>query len=429
MKIKNSILALLTVSAVFLSGCSINLSGADLIHPPKTTGNEAEIQKLIEEDAESDYTLKYPKTGDYRSAIITEDLNYDESPEAVAFYNTVDGENSFTHMLVMNNQDGAWQVSFDYTTEYSDIDCVQFTDYDSDGVKEILVGFVTYSANVNELAVFDYNPETATGHLVESGKQYTSFSTGDYDGDNASEIMLLTLSTAETKALATLIDYEENSLYPLTSCNLNPSVTKFENVQSALISEDTTAVIVDGFLSDSYNTQVIAYDTSKLILKNISTDIENSRLIKSMDFDGDGLLEIPTLYSSAVDKATDVSTASPMVLWNGFDKDKFSLSPEIHCVVNFDYGYSFELPSEVINSAMAVVSQDSKTVNIYKMKSKGSKLALSFRVVEKNDDHKAAKYSTLTSNSKYDYTYMLTDEKFISDEVVNKNFTLFNESV
>ncbi|MGN1138804.1 MAG: hypothetical protein ACI4RM_05085, partial [Ruminococcus sp.] len=327
MKFKNSILALLTVSAVFLSGCSINLSGADLIHPPKTTGNEAEIQKLIEDNAESDYTLKYPKTGDYRSAIVTEDLNYDESPEAVAFYNTVDGENSFTHMLVMNNQEGAWQVSFDYTTEYSDIDCVQFTDYDSDGVKEILVGFVTYSANVNELAVFDYNPETNTGHLVESGKQYTSFSTGDYDGDNANEIMLLTLSTAETKALATLIDFEGNSLYPLTSCSLNPNVTKFENVQSALISENTTAVIVDGFLSDSYNTQVIAYDTSKLTLKNISTDIENSRLMKSVDFDGDGFVEIPTLYSSAVDKTTDVSTAAPMVLWNSFDKDKFSLSP------------------------------------------------------------------------------------------------------
>ena len=60
MKIKNSILALLITSAVLLSGCSINLSGADLIHPPKTTGNEAEIQKLIEDDAESDYTLKYP---------------------------------------------------------------------------------------------------------------------------------------------------------------------------------------------------------------------------------------------------------------------------------------------------------------------------------------------------------------------------------
>lgn len=429
MKIKNSILALLITSAVLLSGCSINLSGADLIHPPKTTGNEAEIQKLIEDNAESDYTLKYPQNGDFRSAVITEDLNYDENDEAIAFYNTVDGENSFTHMLVMNNQEGVWQVSFDYQTEYSDVDCVQFTDYDSDGILEILVGFVTYSANVNELAVFDYDAERNTGHLVESGKKYTSFSTGDYDGDNANEIMLLTLSTSETKALATLIDYEDNSLYPLTSCNLNPNVTKFEKVQTALVAEGIYAVIVDGFLSDSYNTQVIAYDTSKLILKNLNANNENSRFVKSVDFDGDSLTEIPVLYSSPVDKTTDVATASPMILWYGFDKDKFILTPKTRCIINFEYDFYFEVPQDIVNSTMAVVSKDNKTINIYKLKSKNSKLALSFRVVDENDDDKVAKYSVIKSNSKYDYTYMLVDENFISDEVVNKNFALYEESV
>ena len=78
---------------------------------------------------------------------------------------------------------------------------------------------------------------------------------------------------------------------------------------------------------------------------------------------------------------------------------------------------------------MAVVSKDNKTINIYKLKSKNSKLALSFRVVDENDDDKVAKYSVIKSNSKYDYTYMLVDENFISDEVVNKNFALYEESV
>ena len=38
-------------------------------------GDEAEIEKLISKTAGSNYTLKYPKSGSYRSAISMNDLN------------------------------------------------------------------------------------------------------------------------------------------------------------------------------------------------------------------------------------------------------------------------------------------------------------------------------------------------------------------
>ena len=76
MKLKLSfILALIT--ALIFTGCSLSPNGSDLLHPPKTTGNEAEIEQLIESTAKGSYMLKYPNNGDYRSAIITKDFDKD----------------------------------------------------------------------------------------------------------------------------------------------------------------------------------------------------------------------------------------------------------------------------------------------------------------------------------------------------------------
>ena len=84
------------------NGCSfLELGLDDALRPPKTMGDEAEIEKLISESAKGSYILKYPKNGNYRSAIITKDLDGDDTPEAIAFFRGKD-ETTRLHMLVMH---------------------------------------------------------------------------------------------------------------------------------------------------------------------------------------------------------------------------------------------------------------------------------------------------------------------------------------
>ena len=124
-------------------GCSItDLGKEDLLRPPKTMGDEAEIEALISKTASNGYTLKYPKSGSYRSAIVMHDLNGDDVDEAIAFFREKDSAAGI-HMLVMYEEDGEWKISDDFVTETTDVDCVDFADICEDDSLEILVGYAT----------------------------------------------------------------------------------------------------------------------------------------------------------------------------------------------------------------------------------------------------------------------------------------------
>lgn len=89
-------------------GCGfMELDLADALRPPKTLGDEAAIEKLISDAAKGSYTLKYPKNGSYRSAIIMNDLDGDDTAEAIAFFRGKD-ETTRLHMLVMRENEGKW---------------------------------------------------------------------------------------------------------------------------------------------------------------------------------------------------------------------------------------------------------------------------------------------------------------------------------
>jgi len=436
MKLKKSLLLLSVATTVALSGCTFSFSSADLIHPPKTVGNEAEIQQLIDKSAGDGYMLKYPQSGEYRSAIIMEDLNNDNADEAIAFYRT-QGDNPVTHMLVMRDIGKKWEICCDYKTQHSEIDCVQFADYDYDGNKELFTGFVTYTTNVNELTVFDYNTETKEIQQAELSEFYTAFTTGDYDRDGACEAMLLTLPTAETNPEATLIDYDSNHLYTLASCSLDPNVTKFDSVTSGMIDEKNTGVAVDGLLTDSYNSQLIFYNSEKRQLINSYTKSERStektHIIKTQDVDADGFLEIPCLSSCPVPKNAQDSVPAPLITWNSFNTSDYQFETDKSCLTDFDLKYSFFLPINFDGEITALLSKDEKTMSIYQLQDgKKGDLLVVFKVFESStsaDDLEG--YTTIKSYNNYIYTYKIAEGElplYIDADTITNNFVL-NDTV
>ena len=78
---RGALAALLAAATLLLAGCSMDVD-AYLI-PPKLQGEEQQIQQALDEfiqtrygkGASTNYTLKYPKGGEYTSAFILTDLN------------------------------------------------------------------------------------------------------------------------------------------------------------------------------------------------------------------------------------------------------------------------------------------------------------------------------------------------------------------
>ena len=87
MKHKGKVFLLVCVMALpfLFSGCSsIGVDVQTLMRPPKATGERQEIYEAVEQQAGSGFIWKYPRTGQYRSAVIMQDVTGDGVEEAVA---------------------------------------------------------------------------------------------------------------------------------------------------------------------------------------------------------------------------------------------------------------------------------------------------------------------------------------------------------
>ena len=326
MKLKNLAAVILAAATALLCGCNIaDLSFEESLRPPRTMGDEAEIEKLISKTAGSNYTLKYPKSGSYRSAIIMNDLNGDGVDEAIAFFKGKD-ETAGVHMLLMYDQNGEWKTSGDYVTETTDVDCVDFADIDENDGLEIMVGYATYTPNINFLACYTYSDGVTD--TISAGQNYSSFCCGNLDNNSKSEIMTLTLFNAETESRASMLEYnkDKNQIYVKSVAPMDPNVVKFKNIGLTDIDATVKGVVVDGsYAGEETITQVIYYNQALAILKNpLYNDKQKNPTLRtsgvlSTDFDGDSKLEIPIVEKLPYRGEQMAQTIADKISWCAFN--------------------------------------------------------------------------------------------------------------
>ncbi len=418
MKLKTVITALLCSAFVIgAGGCSItDFSAENLLRPPKAMGDEAEIEQLISETATGSYTLKYPKNGSYRSAIIMTDLNGDEEEEAVAFYRSVE-DTAQIHMLVMYSDNGAWKLSSDNVTEATDIDSVDFADINGNGMLEIFAGFTTYTPNINYLACYSYNNGKTSE--IHSGHSYSSFYSGDFDSDGNSEIMTLLLYTAENEATASMLDYskENNSLYAKAMVNMDPNVTKYKNVSVSLLDDSTKGLVVDGsYANEELNTQVIFYSKELSLLRNplykekSKNATQRISAVTSSDIDKDGKVEIPVVSKLPCPKGQEIDNIADKIVWNSFSTESESISPIMSVAANYDFNFYFKMPDKwQDNKVTAVTDNKSGLMEFYEFESlKLGKPLFEIKVFsldEYNAGKDTEKYTLISKDDKYAYAF------------------------
>ncbi len=417
---------------IFSTGCSLKISDSSLLRPPKTTGREAELEKLIAETANDSYKLKYPQNGEFRSAIITEDLNGDKKDEAIAFFRADNNEKA-VNVLIMYDDKNEWKISGNFEKDFTDVDTVQFADYDYDGFEEVFIGFSKTGRSSNELNIFDYNPKNHKSKQNDFKIGYSTFTTGDYDQDGGSELLTFNLESTDSGAGAVLTDYNKNKLYTLAKCDMDINVTKFENTDSGLINKDTIGVAVDGLTENGYNSQVVYYNSSKRALINYPESKKHNSISRpdkvfSTDIDHDGFIEIPVMENDFQKSNSNSESVAPVINWSCINTKKNNLKTKVKCVSNADYGYYFKLPEDFIDSTVTTLSEDNRVMKIYSEDSGvADELIATFKIFDVGtsvDDMNG--YSTLESYNQYIYTYKIEDNTpiSISEDTLKENFAL-----
>ena len=434
------IAAILVFVTMILSGCSVlSLDSTDIMCPPKATGNKADIQKILDKRTSGAYTLKYPKNGTHRSSIVTFDIDNDSEEEAIAFY-SADNE-SRIHALFMECQKDNYTVVKDIVFDASNIDRIDFCDINSDGAHEVLIGYSSSTSSVNILNVYTFSKKVKQ---LGSSYTYSSFVTGDLNGDKNDDILLLSLFSGDISAQAKLVVHNYNDgLSEIGVTDLDPDITQFASVIYGQLCSGSYGVVIDGVSNTGdYTTQVVLYNTSEAALTNPLysysgySSTRRSTPICSSDFDNDELIDIPVCSIMPYNQAEDTETILRRIDWSNYDPKTHTFATVLSTLICSADNYTLKIPQNWNNAVTARYDKEKHETTIYAFKYNETDLVLTDKLLtiktfELNEYlNQTSGYMEIMSTGSNTYAYLLgTSDNYLSisgDEIKNL-FSLVNQ--
>ena len=413
-----------------MSGCSsVGLSVDTLMHPPKAVGDKADIQALIDKTAGEGYTLKYPQSGNFRSAITMHDIDSDGVDEAVAFY-LPQGDIATVNMMVMDDIDNSWQVVGNFKSQSSAVDSLNFCDIDGDGFSEVIPTYKTYSPTINQLALFIYDGKAV--REIPSEYTCTNLITGDFYEGGKDELMLLSLFSTEKEASALLLTLndDKSGISVLGTSPLDPDVASFAQLLTGEVFEAQQGLVIDGCTTQGeYNTQIIYYNKYFKSLERINftenvsyNQARRTYAVMSEDINGDSVIEIPSVFKLKIeDDRTDVAPCA-QIYWCQQTEDG-TVHLIAHEAVSFSYKFSFDIPQSWDGKFTAHTNHNENEVTFYSWdKDKTGDELLKIKITDKNSQEIPEGYTPLSENESRVYSYRIPENsnkmKLGADEIV-----------
>ncbi|MCQ4021990.1 MULTISPECIES: hypothetical protein [unclassified Ruminococcus] len=357
-KIKAIAITALILAGTMLTGCaSGGFDNSNLLRPPRTTGDKAQIQEIIEEKAGGDYTLKYPKDGSYRSAIIDKDLDGDDVNESIVFYKP-SGNEEPTRILLIKNFGGTWKDIGDYPGGNTDVDKVEIGDITGNGTLDVIVGWSDKNGSVCTLSAYIVQEKTTAELKVKD--TYNEFMLADMNGDKKQSIMLFSLVSESADANVKMLQYddESKSIFTRSSVAMSNAANQYLNFRFGKATKVTSGIFVDTFgVSGESETQFIYWDKKSSNLVNplyvqsddktsLNPTIRPSNEAVCTDIDENGLTDIPILTLMPHNSNEGTKLVAFQTTWNSYTPSTDTLSPLIETVTNAEKGYYFIIPDE-----------------------------------------------------------------------------------
>ena len=375
MKLKAVAMAL--VLALTLSGCSfIGLDAQTLMHPPKPTGEKADIHALLENKTDGKMTLKYPRSGDYRSAIITHDMCGDKNDEAMAIYQKGD-ETSGTNIMFMK-KDGKWVDMGSFSNPSAQVDKVCFGDLDGDGKDEVVVGWGSSLNNTSTICVYYYKNGKMNELKLE--QSYTELEVMDFDGDGRDEIFTANVSVGDQPALARLFRVKGSDVEVMGSCRMDSGVTKYVSVQAGLINEKQNGIVLDGAKNaGSRVTELLYWDKKSKALESPFYDAKTQTAnytmrntsVVSKAIHGYKIIEVPIVSLFPGHRGEKTDDTAYITNWHRYDTQTNTFVRVMSMVLNYADGYWFLMPDMWRGRVTTKMDTVTRTITFYEWKAAG----------------------------------------------------------
>lgn len=356
MKIKAAAaIAVMAAVCLLLSSCDtagIIRPVSSLLSPPLYYEEYEELVEAFNKKVNGDVTLCSPGSGNYRSAIVVEDLDSDGETEALIFYkNNID--DTVARMHYFNTADGKWISKGDFNGYGNGVESLEINDMDGDGKSEILVNWNTSGVSSGNILSI-YRSSKYEDKYKEISNEICSVSEViDVDSDGKKEIFFITQSNVSgvSQRIARVMKLSGDTAMLMGETKVDPNISSYTSIKTEKAAEDSPLKIyVDALKGESQMiTEIIYWDSAESELCAPLLDAEtmsNSLTLRyepvaSADVNNDGIIDIPVqseILGSGDDSSTESTENVYITKWVDFSTSEES-TVVANTLINYSDGY------------------------------------------------------------------------------------------
>ena len=295
--IKFKKLLIVIAFCLLLSGCS-EASMENLLMPPKMSEEQNEIYQVLVNSAGKNVKLKYPKSGDYRSAFVVRDIDNDPGDEAMVFYestNVQSGESAL-RLKILDKSNGKWQAVYDLACPGSEVESISFANMNSSRRIDIIICYTLLGKTEKVFSVLNYADKIPV-ELYSS--PYSILEVTDLNADGEDELFVVNHDKTNQISTASLLKNTDEGFKKLSELQLSHIAAEYLRVTKGKINQNTEGIFLDYSMGKSNG--VIGVSCTDIFycygnnLGGLMCDVrytnELTPEIYSMDIDNDGIIE------------------------------------------------------------------------------------------------------------------------------------------
>ena len=281
-------------SFLALSGCSFGTID-ELYSLPKASEQYLQLEELALLERAEGFAYSAPIAGNYRQSILFYDLDSDGNDEALVFFR---GNDQILKICIYSRfEDDDFQLASTVEGEGTAIRRVDFADFDGDDRQEIIILW-QMSADTRIMRVYSISGWNSSEIL--SSSDCLDFRFADMDNDGNTELIALH-TIASALGSISMYKFPDTGEPIRSDAKLSPGITSLSRMRTGYISENTTAIFIEGMLeSGSCFTDILVDRDGHLTnitaagYSGVSSALRDEE-IYSTDIDNDKIMEVPSI--------------------------------------------------------------------------------------------------------------------------------------
>lgn len=443
------------ISALLTTGCKTESmkSPEKLLEKPVTNEFNYKIYNDIRKLTPIDTTFILPKNATEVGRINKVDLDANGVNEIVAFKKKINENQDMNSIYmyifesegdsIINDSEKVVRISGD------NIKYANFVDINNDGRKEIVLHIS--NKGFESIYIFDYVNNAIKKKAEYSTSKYAiKLNFYDYD-DNGNEegFAILQDLTSYDAVLSKMNIVGEKIVFDKFEISKNiDNLDKVDIINGKVAKNQRGSMVIYQNFDGSLVTQIIVYKDGKFIraLSGDDGKLKNPSLLKPVDIDNDGILEIPKIeykFSNSTPKESNIIT---WYTWNGDIGKDSNLNIAKQIFYCYDYNFMISIPERLEKQFFIKQKYETrKSIFEFYTKEENGTLKKLFDIVAlaKNSEGVETKSKTQSSqdvfsdilfeNEEYTYIYApinnkkLLENYGINFKKINKNFQIINK--